>query len=1233
MSRVSKLRRVWNAVLTDFFGFPLSLSKLALLALLWFGVGFLLLGRWQDTAGVQSQSPEVYLPLLSQNVERRLQTLSQLTEQAIGLMEQDETDQAFELLNSPTAKEIAKKHDAALILRNDTLRFWTFTFGRNLADKCLSADTIIWSEGIWYYKRLDELPPYRRIHLVALRYEYPIRNRFLQSGFLPSLSFFEGKPLPELAESIPSLAISSRYYQPKQGNTLSFLGFLALLLAFLLTPLALKSRRPLLLCALASMVAVFWRLYGLNSSLYTDALGKLFSPELFASSYLMPSIGDLFLHALTLLGLVFIADHAIKAIKHSEKKRNLSLLAVLSGVVAIALLQWGDSILRVLIINSTLSFPPYDLSSISIYVVIAYISLALWFSAATLLLLRFCQIIVEERRKRLLLLAFLFAILHAFYLRALLHLPVPPAAGLATLATLALYLPLRFKKGEEPFRGAELIVAIIIALHISLVGDWVNTEKDLMTRRQVAERIGKEQDPLLEIMLPRVSRQLQNDTVLATLVDRPFSAQARVSDYVSEHYMVDYLSAYEFNVTLCGENDRILLADMDSLSDCATFFGHTIATRGTPVPSSNFYFLKTQNGRINYLGLFPFKGKDGDRFLYLELESKAPNTFWGYPELLINEHTNQNKLPEHLSTALYQHRQLLTKSGPFAYPLKLSAAARSGSLFKEDGYSHLAVQQPQSDIIVLVSKQSNSPFNTIGAVMFVTLLFGAAFAIIIRAADITPLKPIIGKGIVGRLQIYTAAILLANLLISLGITIFTLKQTLTSKDRNIRHEKSLMVVEELKKLNADIEGASLKKNNELNRSLTELADRVFCDINLYDTCGWIIASSRIEIFTNSLQGEKINPKAWHAIKQQHKPQFVTTERIGELEFESFYIPYAPRGRTEAYVNLPLFTRPDEFRGQFLSLTSLMLDFFAMLAALMLLFSFFLANRVLAPLARLKKSMETISITQKNEPLFYDMPDQVGSLIQTYNLMLHQLEKSTAELAENERQTAWRNMARQIAHDIKNPLTPIKLSLQRVVKLKREDDPKWEARFDEFAAMMDDQITILANTADTFSTFSKLAEGKAQAVNPIIIVKQSLELFSSVQGVKWSVQMPKHITPQVRIDPTNLQRIMNNLIANAVQACSQQPEPAVAVRCQCNGRWFDIAVRDNGPGISLEAQEIVFRVQFTTKSKGSGLGLSIVKAAANAAGGEATFYSCPHPTQGGALFLIRLPRIDYEKDNM
>lgn len=1227
MSVGKRARRLveWNTSLHAFFTFPITLGQVLLLALFLSGFGLLFFGMWRQEIESGGRSlASATRGRLSINVEIRLLQVERVAGEACEQFNAGDTAGAFDVVARADRHTLKGVQGIILVLRGDTMVLWSGSYPRGVEARIRDDQPLVRINGILYYMRptrYDSLVSYAG---VGIRCDYPIKNRYLQSGYVPSLSYMEGQSL-EASYSDKGTLLIRQSTTPRRGNEQIMIAYVLLFLAIVSAPLLLTRRLKVAITFGCIAVALGWRYLFLRLSIFDGVLGHLFSPSLFALSRFVPSLGDFFLHSITLLAVVMLCSRVMHFLALNRRITQRTFL-LLSGLGALIVLMLGDMLLRKIVINSTLTLPPYDVSRFTFYVHVAYASLVLWFLSGTLMVAMFCRQIQRSHfsnEKHMWGILAVVSVLFSVYLWHHASVPFGPAVLLCILVFASLYVPMRWRHGQLPFRGMEFIVGIVVAIYVVSCSSLESSRRDQMVREQLAERVGGDPDPMLEAMLPELSQAVINDGSLRRFVFAGYRQRARMLSYFKGRYQHDYLHGYDVRLSVCFRDELILPADRDEFEDCATYFGRIVAMEGVEVPESNFYFRRGRSGHVSYIGIFSFGEGAQERFLYVELDSKRPNAFWGYPELLVSEPMQRHRIDPTYATALYRHGELLMQTGHFEYPRALDAIgykAGCTGIFTSLGYTHVAKSLPNG-IVALVSREKISPFDVMGVDVYVLLLFSILFSVGFRLSSVVQLKPLIGRGIVRRLQIYMASIMVATMTLALVIALFTMRKTLDEKNREQIREKSKTVLAALRKFGVSKQQGWGSDSGQLNRILSEISNSLYCDINVYDTLGWLVGSSRMEVFSRSLVGERMNASAWGTLRYGGASQQLTQEQIGSLSYESAYIPLRQGDVLFGYVNLPYFTRPDVLTRQFQSFTSLLLDFYGVLTCLMLLLSFVLANAVLAPLAQLRKSVETLSITGENKLVFYDTPDQVGALFRAYNTMLNQLASSAAELAESTRQRAWQEMARQIAHDIKNPLTPIRLSLQRVMRLRSAGNPRWEERFVEFSGMLENQIDVLARTANTFSTFAKLAEGHASLVDVREAVHKCIQLYDADTHVEVCESIPKEPL-RVWIDENNLQRMVNNLVLNAVQAASQVEEGKVYVRCYAINEKVLIEVLDNGEGIPLERQEDIFNVHFTTKSAGSGLGLAITKAMARACGGSVSFITCP---PCGTLFRICMPK--------
>lgn len=235
-------------------------------------------------------------------------------------------------------------------------------------------------------------------------------------------------------------------------------------------------------------------------------------------------------------------------------------------------------------------------------------------------------------------------------------------------------------------------------------------------------------------------------------------------------------------------------------------------------------------------------------------------------------------------------------------------------------------------------------------------------------------------------------------------------------------------------------------------------------------------------------------------------------------------------------------------------------------------------------------------------------------------MIDELSNSALLLVRSEREGAWREMAKQVAHEIKNPLTPMKLSVQYLKKAWDENEKDWDKRLARFTKTIIEQIDSLSEIANAFSDFAKMPVQKSEQVDLKYIINNSIELFKENTDVKYVLYLPedKYL---VKADKNQMLRVFNNLIKNSIQAIGSKKDGQVTISVKKSQKEMIVVIADNGTGIPQEMADKIFSPSFTTKSSGMGLGLAIVKNIVLNAGGNIWFES---KAKVGTTFYISLP---------
>jgi nitrogen fixation/metabolism regulation signal transduction histidine kinase len=370
----------------------------------------------------------------------------------------------------------------------------------------------------------------------------------------------------------------------------------------------------------------------------------------------------------------------------------------------------------------------------------------------------------------------------------------------------------------------------------------------------------------------------------------------------------------------------------------------------------------------------------------------------------------------------------------------------------------------------------------------------------------------------------------------------------------------------------------------------EIADIHNIDLNIYSLEGEIIISSNKALIT-----EKLIPKTLD--KQNLKDLSENKERIklnliqnGEEYLNSFQYIYDQKGKAVAIISIPYFQLDETYKRDLQSYLVALSPIYIILFLGASIMAFLLSRQIIEPMRRLSQTMRQAALTKKYVPLRWHSPDEIGQLVHQYNFMVKELEKSAAILAKTEKESAWKEMAKQVAHEIKNPLTPMKLNIQLFERQLKAEDPDFDKKMRKFTASIVDQIDTLAHIASAFSDFARMPAQNKEVLNLVSLVENTVGLFDAAD-----IHLEKEIHQALILaDHDQIVRIMNNLLNNAIEAIPKGKESKITVNLKQDNHHWCIEVKDNGEGIPESLRKNIFQPNFTTKNSGTGLGLAMVK---------------------------------------
>lgn len=402
----------------------------------------------------------------------------------------------------------------------------------------------------------------------------------------------------------------------------------------------------------------------------------------------------------------------------------------------------------------------------------------------------------------------------------------------------------------------------------------------------------------------------------------------------------------------------------------------------------------------------------------------------------------------------------------------------------------------------------------------------------------------------------------------------------------------------------------------------ELANIHSLEINIYNLNGKLLISSK-DAFSVDKVAKPIQPIILKIIQSTPSKRFVDLQMVEGQKYRSSYsylkdTKFKPLG----IINLPYVEETSFYENEVKSFLMRFSQVYAFMLLISFVIAYFLSSYITKSLQTISEKLQQTQFYKKNEKIQLESTSkEINSLIAAYNAMVDKLEESAALLAQSEREEAWREMAKQVAHEIKNPLTPMRLTVQSFQRKFDPTDPSVRQKMDDYSKTLIQQIDTMSSVASAFSNFASLPAQQNETLNIVYVVQLALDIFTE-DFIRFEASEPEIIT---KIDRTQLIRIITNLVKNAIQAIPEdQEQPLVTVTVFREGTNAKITVKDNGKGIGIENKNRIFEPKFTTKTSGMGLGLGIIKNIVESYHGTIDFESEP---EAGTEFIVTLPIIN------
>ncbi len=569
---------------------------------------------------------------------------------------------------------------------------------------------------------------------------------------------------------------------------------------------------------------------------------------------------------------------------------------------------------------------------------------------------------------------------------------------------------------------------------------------------------------------------------------------------------------------------------------------------------------------------------------------------------------------EEYQYAIYHNGQNIMRNDPyygeFLVAEELIPVAGEFEQREENGRSQISYQDHNNNV-VLISKETEgwimpiSLFSYLFTLLIIfTLLLGFLnifFKFIPKSLSFAIIRK---PSLKNRIQLSVIALIVVSFLIIGMVTVVFFGQSHEQYHENRLKRKTRSVIRDTEhelQTMARVDSTLMTPKDFLdNLRVKEISNIHRIDINLYSLGGELSKTSEEDFYQRGILSRKINPAAYMALADMKQKDYVQeNEHIGDFVYKAAYIPVQLKqdGRPSlkiGYLSLPYYSQLSSTRTDAVSFMGTLLNVYVFLLMIAGAIAILVANSITKPLTSIGQKLNAFRLGGRNEEIEYKAKDELGILINEYNKMVQNIRESAEMLAQSEREGAWREMAKQVAHEIKNPLTPMKLSIQYLMHAYNNGAEDMGSLMKRVSKTLIQQIDNLAQIATEFSNFAQMPRAENIQLEVNSLLESVYNLFNEVKEVQLDIEMPnKQLS--VFADKNHLVSVFNNIIKNAIQAIPEEKtDGKVDIKLYEQDGKAIVKISDNGSGITDEMREKVFVPNFTTKSSGTGLGLAISK---------------------------------------
>jgi signal transduction histidine kinase len=1067
----------------------------------------------------------------------------------------------------------------------------------------------------------------RIVPVILLKYNYPfenseLSNRFARGFYLDKqIQLVEGSKKDTWAVSDAKGNYLFSFVQPNvpiYNELWATFGFIAFALAFvfffilyarfsyLLNRKQISYKTFVLLVASVGIILFLCLYFNFPSLLF---LNKHFSSFQYASNRMLSSLVHLTVATLFVLDSLYVFRFHVRELKSDNWFKRIFRQIVFA-------LYFGlfYYILSGLIYHSSIQMNILRIEDFSIMSVWAHGLILLWGIGLGLLFFRTHRFLNNKRIIKYELLTdfcisvFMFGILYLYAPFLAINITVWFVVGL-----LVFYLPALFRSNKNIY---SFLVPWILAFTIFVLwNSYIFSEQNKWNKyRILAQNIAingnTENDRMAEILLEELDVQIGHDRKLPKLIARSDSLVA-ASNYMNIKYLRGFWNKYDMRLNAARNH-----------SDTYNEYDEFVSSVGKRIKQTHFYIVPANQNNMSYIGVFPtLTAKSDSLTFYMEFYPRRNFKSYSFPNLLIAS-TSDIQSQMNIGIAKYERGKLVYSSGKVDHPVLSNWIPRKNADFFKFIFNtqinYIYAPNPIS-YIVITDEQPYRPLDYLFYFIYTFLGYFLLSWLFIRIYKLINHKQNYRIGFTSKFQYSFLLLLIISFIAIFYVSVNFIQEKYRQEQITDLESKKAYIQKALQDMYYWNQDLNASNSQNLNFDLQDLSYIYHTDIHVYDNHGHLIGSSQPIIFNKGLISRRIAPLPMFSAKGNLNQY----EDIGNLKYLTGYTDFYNGDYVQiGFIAVPQFFSQDEIQTEIEAFLSVIIHIYLIIIVLAVLISLLIGKQLSAPLIMIENKLKEMRLGQRNEKIDYRVKDEIGQLVAQYNRTLDELEQSARLLARSERETAWKSMARQVAHEINNPLTPMKLTIQQLQRTKNSGDSRFDEYFKKSTSMLIEQIDNLSRIAGTFSNFARMPEAHFERVDIALRLYSVSQLFSNNhESVDVIYEGPENEV-WVYADPEQLVQVFNNLLKNALQAIPEERDGVIKIQLSEDENEVQIDISDNGNGIPNEIKDRLFMPNFTTKSNGMGLGLAIAKNIIELSGGIISFVSIHSQ---GTTFKITIPK--------